>query len=393
MKGNLVWKLLRQHVSIPQLAGFFFANLIGMSIVLLAYQFYRDVVPMLTAEDGVLKSDFVVVSKKIGTFDSRSLAFTQAEQTELAEQGFIKTLGAFTAAEFKVDASMRIGGRPALSSELPIESVPDEFIDVPKSDWTFDEGRAVVPMILPRSYLAMYNFGFASKHALPKLSEGLVSMIEFDLQLHGNGQHAHYKGRIIGFTSRLNAILVPESFMTMANRRFAPDATPAPTRLIVQTGDLSADNITQFLEERGYDAEDDKLNAEKTTFLLRLIISIVMVVGLIISLLSLYILMLSIYLLVEKNAEKLQNLLLIGYRPSQVARPYQLLTIALNAVVLVLSILVVCLVRNYYIRIVDSLFPTASSNTLWPAIALGTLLFCIVTAVNLLVIQKKIKFL
>ena len=60
MKGNLVWKLLRQHISIPQLAGFFFANLIGMSIVLLAYQFYRDVVPMLTAEDGVLKSDFVV---------------------------------------------------------------------------------------------------------------------------------------------------------------------------------------------------------------------------------------------------------------------------------------------------------------------------------------------
>ena len=180
----------------------------------------------------------------------------------------------------------------------------------------------------------------------------------------------------------------------------APSATvaggqpePAPTRLIVQTGDLSADNITQFLEERGYDAEDDKLNAEKTTFLLRLIISIVMVVGLIISLLSLYILMLSIYLLVEKNAEKLQNLLLIGYRPSQVARPYQLLTIALNAVVLVLSILVVCLVRNYYIRIVDSLFPTASSSTLWPAIALGTLLFSIVTAVNLLVIQKKIKFL
>ena len=40
MKGNLVWKLLRQHISIPQLAGFFFANLVGMSIVLLGYQFY-----------------------------------------------------------------------------------------------------------------------------------------------------------------------------------------------------------------------------------------------------------------------------------------------------------------------------------------------------------------
>ncbi|MBR6455807.1 MAG: ABC transporter permease, partial [Prevotella sp.] len=148
-----------------------------------------------------------------------------------------------------------------------------------------------------------------------------------------------------------------------------------------------------FLEERGYDAEDDKLNSEKATFLLRLIISIVMVVGLIISLLSLYILMLSIYLLVQKNAEKLQNLLLIGYRPSQVARPYQLLTIALNGVVLVLSLVVVAVVRGYYMRIVDSLFPTVRHSTIWPAVGLGLLLFIVVTAVNLQVIRKKIKFL
>ena len=29
---SLVWKLLRQHISLPQLAGFFFANLCGMVI-------------------------------------------------------------------------------------------------------------------------------------------------------------------------------------------------------------------------------------------------------------------------------------------------------------------------------------------------------------------------
>lgn len=33
---NLVWKLLRQHISIPQFAGFAFANLFGMLIVLSA---------------------------------------------------------------------------------------------------------------------------------------------------------------------------------------------------------------------------------------------------------------------------------------------------------------------------------------------------------------------
>ena len=39
---SLVWKLLRRHVSVPQFAGFFFANLLGMLIVLLSVQFYYD---------------------------------------------------------------------------------------------------------------------------------------------------------------------------------------------------------------------------------------------------------------------------------------------------------------------------------------------------------------
>jgi hypothetical protein len=45
---RLVWKLLRQHISFSQLAGFFFANLCGMVIVLLSVQFYKDVLPVFT---------------------------------------------------------------------------------------------------------------------------------------------------------------------------------------------------------------------------------------------------------------------------------------------------------------------------------------------------------
>ena len=69
---NLVWKLLRQHISVPQFAGFFFANLFGMLIVLLGFQFYHDVVPIFTAEDSFMKSDFMIVNKKIGTASSIS---------------------------------------------------------------------------------------------------------------------------------------------------------------------------------------------------------------------------------------------------------------------------------------------------------------------------------
>ena len=43
--NRLVWKLLRQHISVGQLTGFFLANLFGMMIVLLSIQFYQDVLP------------------------------------------------------------------------------------------------------------------------------------------------------------------------------------------------------------------------------------------------------------------------------------------------------------------------------------------------------------
>ena len=65
----LVWKLLRQHISVPQFVGFFFANLCGMLIVMLGYQFYSDVVPVFTAEDSFMKADYIIMSKKVGAAD------------------------------------------------------------------------------------------------------------------------------------------------------------------------------------------------------------------------------------------------------------------------------------------------------------------------------------
>ena len=63
---TLVWKLLRRHISVPQFAGFAFANLFGMLIVLLGYQFYCDVLPVFTSQDSFMKSDFMMLSSEGG---------------------------------------------------------------------------------------------------------------------------------------------------------------------------------------------------------------------------------------------------------------------------------------------------------------------------------------
>ena len=87
--NKLVWKLLRQHISIGQLSGFFLANIFGMLIVLLSVQFYKDVLPVFTQGDSFMKKDYIIATKKISTLGSitgQSNTFSKDEIKELEDQ-------------------------------------------------------------------------------------------------------------------------------------------------------------------------------------------------------------------------------------------------------------------------------------------------------------------
>ncbi len=391
--NNLVWKLLRQHISIGQLTGFFFANFFGMVIVLLSAQFYKDVVPIFTEGDSFMKKDYMTATKKIstlGSFAGKSNTFSSEEIEELKKQPFTRSVGAFTPSQFKVSAGL--GMQEAgihLSTEMFFEAVPDKFVDINLDKWHFDENTHTIPIIIPRNYLNLYNFGFAQSRSLPKLSEGLMSLIQMDILMRGNGRVEQYKGNIVGFSNRLNTILVPQSFMNWANQNFAPDSHPDPSRLIIEVDNPADASIAKYFQQKGYETEDGKLDAGKTTYFLRLIVGIVLAVGLFISILSFYILMLSIFLLLQKNTVKLESLLLIGYSPSRVALPYQILTLGLNVVVLLLSVGIVSWARISYLTTLNLLFPQMSVGSLWPTFAIGIFLFLLVSAINVIILKKK----
>lgn len=390
---RLVWKLLRQHISAPQFAGFFFANLVGMLIVLLGFQFYHDVLPVFTAKDSFLKADYLILSKRVGTadvFTGRGHEFSGSEIDDLSAQPFVTSVGKFTSTNYRVDASLSVNGIPLMKTDFFFESVPDDFVDVSSSEWEYKPGDKRVPIILPRSYINMYNFGFAQTRSLPKISEGLLGMIDLGILIRGNGQEERFHGKVIGFSNRLNTILVPQSFMDWSNARFAPGEPTKSTRLIVQVGNPADERVTTYLEKKGYEVESDKLAAEKTTYFLRMVVSLVMIVGLVISVLSFYILMLSVYLLVQKNASKLENLLLIGYSPARVAMPYQVLTIALNVAVLFMAWALLSVARGYYMDILTTLFPQMESGGLWPSIVAGLILFLAVSVLNVIVVRRKV---
>lgn len=392
---SLVWKLMRRHISMGQLAGFFFANLCGMVIVLLGIQFYLDVAPVFTEGDSFMKKDYLIVSKKVstlGSFVGKSSTFSNSDIEEILDQPFTKEVGAFTPSQFKVSAGVgmeQIGLN--MSTAMFFESVPDKYVDVNLDEWHFEPGQEVVPIIIPRNYLNLYNFGFAQSRSLPQLSEGVMNLINLEVRISGGGRQNSYKGKIAGFSNRLNTILVPESFMVWANANYSDgSAYKEPSRLIVEVGNPTDDRIARFFKEHGYETEDDKLDAGKTTWFLKVVVGIVLAVGLLISILSFYILMLSIYLLLQKNSTKLENLLLIGYGPNRVALPYQILTIGLNACVLVLAIGVVLYVRTLYMNVVVQMFPSLGEGNVWLMMLIGILLFLGVSFFNVVAVKKKV---
>lgn len=391
---HLLYKLLSRGMNAWQLAGFVLANLCGMTIVLAAIQFATDIIPIFSGGDSFMRPGQMVVAKHvntIGTLTGTAPTFSPEEIEEMRQQPFATRVGTFTPSCFGVVAtlgSQRLGVQ--FSTDMFFEAVPDEFIDVDLSHWQWQSGDTDIPIILPRNYLNLYNFGFATSQGLPALSESLVQMVKIRFLLRGSSETVEMTGHVVAFSKKLNTILVPQRFIDEMNRRLSPNRTATPSRLIVSVDNPTDDRLVTFLDDRGYETEADNAESARTALFLRITTGIVIAVGLLISALAFYVLLLSIFLLLQKNTEKIDTLLLIGYRPSTVARPYHLLTLTVNTLVLVIAILLIVMLRTYYIPLFGSLYPSFSAATLAPSLLTGIALYIFVGILNYAAIRRKV---
>lgn len=387
---TLIWKLLRKHISIFELAVFFVANLIGMAVILAGVQIYSDVKPMLTGEKSLIGNEYMIVTRPVERVGIGAPTFSTDDINDLREQPFVVDLGLFAASQFEVDGSIVFKGR-RLSTMMFFEAVPDNFIDVTSREWRFKPGDTTIPIILPRNYLNLYNFGFSQTQKLPQITEDMIKRVELGIRLSGNGHRDDYVGRVVGFSDRLNTILVPMEFMSWANEHYADAHADEPTRLILEVENPGAPEVTSYLAEHGYAAEDKPSESSKALFLLKVCVAVIVGIGIIFSILSIIILTLSIYLLLQKNITKLENLVLIGYTPSRVAMPYNMMTLVLNLSVLVLSIVIVCIAQSTYMGYLSDIAGFQLSATPTTAIIVGVVLTAVIIAFNFFIIYRKIR--
>lgn len=389
-RENIIWKLLKRNLSKGQLLGYSIANIVGLSVILTGIMFFCDARNAVDEEDQYFSNDYIVISKKVSGLNFDPVNFSEDEMAELKSQKWVKKIGKFTSSQFAVQGSVSMNGH-GLSSYLFFESVPDEFFDVKPRDWDFNPDKRFVPIMLSKDYLTLYNFGFAIPQGLPQVSEDVIGGIPLTLALTGRtGVPETFQANIVGFSSRLNTIAVPQSFMDWANERYAVTEQTNPSRLILEVDRLgsSSTKMAEYFEAKDYEVAGDKKDSGKISDFLAVVSSVVTINGFVISLLALFILLLSIYLLLQKSKEKLRNLMLLGYSPSDAGKYYERFVGYANVIITVVAIAVAFIARSFWAKSLADLGLGSASPL--PMLITAAVYLLIVTLINIRVIRSRL---
>lgn len=389
-------KLQRKTLIPAQIVGYAITLLVGVAIVILVFQLYTDIKPLLTQQTDVFKSNAVTVSKNVTLFKTANkdkLSFTEDELADLQNQEFVKKIAKFNTASFRTSASINMGMGNVMHTDMFFESVPDEFLDVVSEQWKWDNSSNFLPIIIPEDYLKLYNFGFAESQSLPVISQATIQQISFSIQIEGNGKYREYKSNIVGFSNRINTILVPEDFLQWANQEFGNPEQQRATRLLVEFTNASDERIPAYFESHGLDIKEDELQSSKLMFFFKIAVFFVFSVAAIIIILSMAFIIMSMNLIVQKNRDLFVNLYNIGYSPKQIARFYQRVISIITVIDILLAAIIAVVFRAIYIERLSTVFETTTSGaTIW--ITAGIILVLLLLVYNILIrrtITKTVK--
>jgi hypothetical protein len=392
MKRNFqsdVWILLKKNISKGQFIGYSLANIVGLSIILVGILFYNDSQTSHSNKDIFFSNEYIVLSKKVDGIGLSPISFSPDEINDLEKQSWVKQIGRFTSSQFAVNGSVDLGGK-RLSTYLFFESVPDDFFDVKPSKWNFTPEKKFVPVILSKDYLTLYNFGFATPQGLPQISEEFIADIPITLRLTGNDmQTKEFRASIVGFSSRLNTIAVPQKFMDWANKEFAPTETQqqTPSRLIVKIDRLGAAEMKQYLEEREIEISGDKAETGNISSFLSIVSTVVTTNGFVICILAMFILVLSIFLLLLKNKDVLRNLMLLGYHPNQVAKYYETILVIVNTIITIIALCITLFSRTLWNSGLEQI--DLGGASILPTMIFAIVYFVGITCIDIYIIRRR----
>ena len=347
----MLFKLLWRNQPLWQLLGASLGALVGITLLLVSLQGRESFNHLLEKEDELFPPRYLTLSKKISILNNlpgMRPSFSKREINKLKHHPGIMDATPFKAADFKSLAIMAIPNLAAYQTELFLESLPAHFLESLPKDWDWQPGNPYVPILLPNSFLHLYNFGFAPANGYPQISKGMVNKVNFTLHLRNNeGDVQILPARIAAFSDRITTILVPDPFMAWASEELATGKkTLPPYRILVKTRTPIPQELTAYLEKEDYETNQELLKGAKAAGLAKLALGGTGAIGLLLLLLAFLAFWLSFQMLVQRSANQLRTLLHIGYPPGTLSKHYLFVFLGIGMILFIMALLAASLTMD-----------------------------------------------
>jgi hypothetical protein len=312
---------------------------VGLSLLLLAVQLYADVSGIRQGQSNV-----VLLQKKVGTMGSvmgmlgaDPAVFSPEEIAEFGQQPFVRSVSPVLSNRFRVTGELP---QSDLYMYLFLQAVPTAYLDISPPEFVWQPGQREIPLILSKEFLSLYNLAAAPAIGTPPIPPSVASSLPFRMTLSGNGLQQEFPCRIVGFSQRLNTLLVPHAFLEHANATFGEKNKPTK-QLVAFVDNPSGQDFQSYLQQQNW--EVGRAAMDRVGGLAAVLMPVLGGIGAFVAILALLVYALNFRLLVAQASGDIRLLQQLGYRQKQLVQilqrrfAYQFLAVVgLTAVVVLL---------------------------------------------------------
>ena len=362
---------------------------LGVLLLLISVQLYININVLLKdknpRKDGY---DYISITKLISNENmAEAHSFSDAEIEEIKTKPFIQDATPLLANKFLVKAS----GSSAVpfTTDLFLESIDNRFLDTIPKNFSWKQGQAIVPIIMSADYLELYNTVFAPSKDLPQFSEKSISSVLIQLECYApNGTATIFKASVVGLSNRINSVLVPENFLTWANKNLGSSTNINPSRIFIKTTDANNTELLNFLQQKNYNINKDKTKFGRVKQLLQAIVSGLTGFGVLIILLAMLLFSFYLQLMIARSKDNLQLLLTLGYSPGWLSK-----TVAKRWVPVYTAIVLTALIGAAIFQWAFQQFALNGRSDLspylhWMVIIISAILLLLSTFINYRLVKK-----
>ncbi len=299
----------------------------------------------------MLSKNTIVIQKKVRNGSVIGLGnpeFSEGEIKEMRELKFVENCDPVRSNTFDVVFQIDDPIIPAFNSDIFVQCVKKEYLDVQTSEWSWKGIEERVPIIMPRDFLMMLN-NYLSISDMPQLSDDLVLELKINLKVRGNFQSERVPARIVGFTNELSSILVPESFLLWGNEKYGDPEEEVISQLVIKSKDGKFGHLEKYLDEHQLESKKSQLVIARLKSALAVLLSLITVVSLLTVFLAILVLVQYLQLVLTHNEYEIRTVLRLGHSPNVLIRIFMLYFLKLFALVL-LSSLALYFVLKYYLE-------------------------------------------